>query len=93
MILAIAPTVVIPAASLVLNGAAPALHACVYLSPRLQVLDAQEQRLLGERQERSDDLERERADLRGPRCAGFGATRPTLPAFAGRGVKWALLPL
>ena len=83
MVVAIAPTVVLPAASLLLYGAAPALHSWLQLGPVLEILDAHEQRLLGERQGRSDDPERERAALRGPRCEGPVATRTSPPRLQG----------
>ena len=79
MVLAAPSTVGSSAASLLLDGAAPALYPCLQLGPRLQVMDAHEQRLLGECQGKSDDPERERAALRGPRCVDPVTTRPSTP--------------
>ena len=85
MVVAIAPTVVLPAASLLLYGAAPALHSWLQLGPVLEILDAHEQRLLGERQGRSDDPEQEYAALRGPRCVvSVSSTKPSTPSRGER---------
>ena len=46
-------------------------------------MDAYEQRLLGERQGRSDNPERERTALRGPRRVGPVTARPSPPRLRG----------
>ena len=93
VVLAIAPTVVLSAASLLLHGAAPALHSCPQLGPRLQVLDAHEQRLLGERKDGATI-----PSGSAPPCAAHAVSAlwqldQALPGFEGRAVKWRLLPL